>query len=132
MMAPTMGSWIQDILHGKAEIGAEPGPQSILTAAEETKLVEYVVHMSYGQTKELILETVKSIIVKDGHPNTFKGGKPGRKWWRLFRKCHPELSLRKSTASSTSQINSFVVNYNFAMVAVCLIDQCSVIFQKKK
>ena len=83
-------------LHGKAETGAKPGPQSILTAAEETKLVEYVVHMSYGQTKEQILETVKSIIIKDGHPNTFKGGKPGRKWWRLFRKCHPELSLRKA------------------------------------
>ena len=30
--------------HGKAKIGAKPGPKSILTAAEETKLVEYVVH----------------------------------------------------------------------------------------
>ena len=39
-------STIAFYLHRKAEIGAKPGPQSILTAAEETKLVEYVVHMS--------------------------------------------------------------------------------------
>ena len=38
---------------------------------------------------------VKSIIDKDGRPNPFKQGKPGRKWWRLFRNRHPELSLRK-------------------------------------
>lgn len=31
-------------LSGKAEVGAKPGPLSILTAAEEAKLVEYVVH----------------------------------------------------------------------------------------
>ena len=33
-------------VHGKAVIGDKPGPQTILTASEEARLVEYVVHMS--------------------------------------------------------------------------------------
>ena len=33
--------------------------------------------IGYGRIKEQILETVKSIIVKDGRPNTFNGGKLG-------------------------------------------------------
>ena len=61
----------------------------------------YVVHMKrigYGRTKEQILETVKSIIVKDGRPNTFNGGKLGRKWWRLFLENVIHNSLRKATS----------------------------------
>ena len=71
-------------LRRKAEIGAKPGPSSVLTAMEEAKLVDYAVHMceiGYGHTKEQLLEVVKSIIDKDGQPNPFQHGKPGRKWW---------------------------------------------------
>ena len=66
---------------------------------EEAKLVDYAVHMceiGYGRTKEQLLEVVKSIIDKDGRPNPFQHSKPGRKWWRLFKRRHPELSLRKA------------------------------------
>ena len=62
----------------------KPGPSSVLTAMEEAKLVDYAVHMceiGYGHTKEQLLEVVKSIIDKDGQPNPFQHGKPGRKWW---------------------------------------------------
>ena len=81
--------------------------------------------IGYGRSKEQILETVKSIIVKDGCPNTFNGGKLGRKWWRLYL----ENVIHNSLLGKQLARLSFL--YNFAMVAVCLIDQCSVIFQKK-
>ena len=31
---------------------------------------------------------------KDGCPNPFVSGRPGRKWWSLFRKRHSEITLR--------------------------------------
>ena len=32
---------------GKLEVGSKPGPDSVPTTAEESKLVEYVLHESY-------------------------------------------------------------------------------------
>ena len=58
------------------------------------------------------------------------GGKLGQKWWRLYLENVIQNSLLGKQLASW--INSFVVNFAIIMVAVCLIDQCSVIFQKKK
>ena len=55
------------------------------------KLVEYAVHMEaigYGCTHEKILDIVSEIVSKDGRPNPFVNGTPGRKWWVLFKKRH--------------------------------------------
>ena len=82
---------------GKLEIGTKPGPSSVLTSAEESKLVEYVLHMSrigYGKTKEELFDIVQMILEKDGRENPFTNNRPGRKWWKLFKQRHPELSLR--------------------------------------
>ena len=82
---------------GNVEIGCKPGPDTILTTAEEEMLVNYAIHMSeigYGCTKEQILLTVKKILDTDHRPNPFKANKPGKKWWELFKKRHPTLSLR--------------------------------------
>ena len=64
-------STLHDYVSGKVEIGCKPGPSSILTVAEEQKLVEYydAVEMSrigYGLTRERIMEMVKKILDKDG------------------------------------------------------------------
>ena len=34
------------------------------------------------------------ILKKDGRPNPFKNDRPGDKWWKLFVKHHPMLSLQ--------------------------------------
>ena len=83
---------------GKLQIGAaRRGPASILTVEEEQKLVEYVVHMGkigYGRTRDQVFDIVAEIVSKDGRTNPFVNGRPGRKWWELFKKRHPEITLR--------------------------------------
>ena len=83
---------------GKSQIGMKPGQVPILSPDEEKALVEYVLHMSrigYGRTKEQLQDIVQEILKKDGRPNPFKNDRPGDKWWKLFVKRHPMLSLRK-------------------------------------
>ena len=94
-------STLHDYATGKVEIGCKPGPSSILTAAEEQRIVDYAIQMSkigYGLTRERILEMVKKILDKDGRPNPFKENLPGRKWWELFLQRHPQLSVHKPEA----------------------------------
>ena len=82
---------------GKLQIGARRGPASILPPEEEQRIVDYAVHMGkigYGRTHEQIFDIVAAIVSKDGRPNPFVNGRPGRKWWPLFRKRQPEITLR--------------------------------------
>ena len=82
---------------GRIEVGSRSGPDTVLTAAEEEKIVEYIVHMSkigYGRTKENVSRIVQKILVEEGRPKPFKDNLPGRKWWSLFLKRHPGISLR--------------------------------------
>ena len=82
---------------GKLQIGARRGPASILSPEEEQRIVDYAVHMEeigYGCIREQIFDIVAAIVSKDGRPNPFVNGRPGRKWSSLFRKRHPEITLR--------------------------------------
>jgi len=77
-----------DYVSGKVEVGSRPGPPSVLTKAEEDKLVDYCLHMAkcgYGRTREQVCLTVKKFIDRDGRPNPFEDNMPGRKWWDLFK-----------------------------------------------
>ena len=81
---------------GKLQIGARWGPASILSPEKEQRIVDYAVHMGeigYGRTHEQILDIVAAIVSKDGRPNPFVNGRRGCKWWSLFRKRHPEITL---------------------------------------
>ena len=54
-----------DYASGHVEVGSKRGPESILTAAEEKQLVDYVTHMAeigYGCSREQIWNTVKTIL----------------------------------------------------------------------
>lgn len=91
-------STFSDYVSGKVEVGSRPGPPSVLTKAEEDKLVDYCLHMAkcgYGRTREQVCLTVKKFIDRDGRPNPFEDNMPGRKWWDLFKKRHPEISLQR-------------------------------------
>ena len=90
-------SMLYDYAVGKIEVGGRCGPDTVLTVAEEDKIVEYIMHMSrigYGRTKEHVTNIVKEILEKEGRPNPFKNNVPGKKWWSLFLKRHPNISLR--------------------------------------
>ena len=83
---------------GKLEVGCRPGPNSVLTAAEEKKLVDYIVEMSrigYGCTKQKVFDMVQEIMRKDCRKNPFVNNRPGEKWWKLFIGRHPDVSLRQ-------------------------------------
>jgi len=91
-------STFSDYVSGKVEVGSRPGPPSVLTKAEEDKLVDYCLHMAkcgYGRTREQVCLTVKKFTDRDGRPNPFEDNMPGRKWWDLFKKRHPEISLQR-------------------------------------
>jgi len=68
MAAATHGvpkSTLYDYASGKVEFGTD----TMLTATEEQKLVDYAIHMAkigYGCTKEHICDTVKEILDNDG------------------------------------------------------------------
>ena len=82
---------------GKLNVSDKQSPPTVLSATEEEKLVQYAVHMSrisYGRTKEQILDVVQALVKKDGCPNPFTNGRPGKRWWELFKKRHPALTLR--------------------------------------
>ena len=81
----------------KLEFGSRRGPASVLTREEESKIVEYAVHMAeigYGCTRDQVLDVVAKIVLKDGRSHPFTNGRPGRKWWSLFKKRNPRVCLR--------------------------------------
>ncbi|CAC5367482.1 unnamed protein product [Mytilus coruscus] len=60
-------------------------------------LVHWVIDMAkigYGQTKQQLLYTVKTILDHDGRKTPFKDNLPGKDWLYAFMKRHPEISTR--------------------------------------
>jgi len=51
--------------------------------------------IGYGRTEEQLQDIVQEMMKTDGRPSPFKDDRPGDKWWKLFIKRHPVLSLRK-------------------------------------
>ena len=83
--------------NGSVEVGARPGPATILTDEEEDMLVKYLVEMAdmgYVLTRETVMELAFTIVQKSERKNPFRGGKAGRAWFEGFRRRHPQLSLR--------------------------------------
>ncbi|KAJ8304124.1 hypothetical protein KUTeg_017707 [Tegillarca granosa] len=88
-------STLSDKVNYKTPI--KPSKRTILTEAEETRLVGWISEMSrigFGRTKQELLTTVKNILDKDGRPNPFTDNRPGKDWYYAFVKRHPELSMR--------------------------------------
>ena len=73
------------------------GPNATLTKAEESKLVEWIVHMNgigYGQTTRELKYAVKKLLDADGRNTLLSNNMPGRDWLQRFMKSHPDISLR--------------------------------------
>ena len=67
-------------VNGSVEVGARPGPATILTDEEEDMLAKYLVEMAdmgYGLTRETVMELAFTIVQKSERKNPFRGGKAG-------------------------------------------------------
>ncbi|CAG2228145.1 unnamed protein product [Mytilus edulis] len=88
---------IIDKLNGRSSLQARSGPSPVLFDSEEEMLVHWVIDMAkigYGQTRQQLLYTVKTILDHDGKKTPFKDNLPGKDWLYAFMKRHPEISTR--------------------------------------
>lgn len=72
---------------GSVELDCRPGPSTVLTAEEETKLAEYVVQMAdmgFGLSREDFQTMAFRIVDKIGRPHPFQNGLAGPKWLSGF------------------------------------------------
>ena len=81
---------------GSVTLDCKPGPPTILTAEEESRLAEYVVQMcdmGFGLSREDVMQTAYAIVDKSGRKHPFRNNIAGRSWFDGFRSRHPNLSL---------------------------------------
>ena len=64
--------------------------------------------IGYGCTKEHVNNIVRDILEKESQPNPFTNGIPCRKWWALFMKCHPTISLCTPEHLPLSRVHSCI------------------------
>ena len=93
-MAATSYGVPKSTLHDKIKENTPmtPQPRTVLSTPEETRLVDWVTEISnigYGRTKPELLNTVKTILDKDGRSTPFKERGGGQKFsisfWMRFR-----------------------------------------------
>jgi hypothetical protein len=75
------------------------GAPSVLTANEENILSEWIIIINMGRmgfpvSKDQLLDSVSLLVKNLGRSNHFTNGRPGRHWYELFSKRHPEISER--------------------------------------
>ena len=104
---------IRDHLIGRSHLGRRSGTPPILSQEEEEDLVEWCKEMAEEgdhRIKHVIFDTVKKILDKEGRVTIFKDNRPGRDWWYLFRRRHPELETvlptRKRSKKKSSEMDS--------------------------
>ena len=88
---------LHDHVAGNVTHGKPPGPDTILTPAEETMLCKWLAEMSeigYGRTATELKLAVKKNLDLDKRQNPFKENWPGPDWFRAFLRCHPTISVR--------------------------------------
>ena len=86
-------------LHKRPQKKGGSGPPTILTVAEEERLVQYCIDMGkigYGKTKREVSAIVQAIVKEDGRETPCKDRIPGQKWWEGFMRRHKEVSWCKA------------------------------------
>ena len=82
---------------GIVNIDCCPGPPTVLTKEEESRLAEYCVimaDMGFGLTREAVMVMAYAIIEKTGREHPFKSGHAGRGWYEDFMSWQAILTLR--------------------------------------
>lgn len=116
-----------------------PGPSTVLTKEEETRLAEYCIimaDMGFGLTREGIMAMAYAIAEKTGRNHPFKSGCAGRGWYEGFMARQPILTLRTPQALSYARavcankdtINDFFAKLGAIFGRLNLISKPSQIF----
>lgn len=86
-----------DKVTSRSEIDANIGRKPSLPECVENKIAENVVEASkrgMGVSRAQLFQRT-ALLCKRLRVSVFKNGAPGRGWWNCFKKCHPELAIRK-------------------------------------
>lgn len=86
----------------------KPGRLPTLSEKQENELVEWIfdaVKKGFPVTKFELNETVKNICIRLKKPNFFVNNTPGRKWYDLFIKRHPNVVSRVSETVDLGKAN---------------------------
>lgn len=95
---------------GKVAEGKKMGPATVLTAAEEMKLEEWLIAVArkgFPVHRSILLDTVNKCLDDKERDTIFKDNRPGKTWWESFKRRHPRIvekeaeSLTKLRASVT-------------------------------
>ena len=69
---------------GAVSTDCRPGPPTVLTSEEETRLAQFLIEMSdmgFGLTREDVMRTAFSIVSQAGRVHPFQNGTAGRSWF---------------------------------------------------
>ena len=84
---------------GSVTLDCKPGPATVLTSEEESKLEQYIVEMGdmgFGLTRDDVMRTAYTIVERSGRKHPFQNGMAGRAWFDGFKSCHPQLTLHSA------------------------------------
>lgn len=82
---------------GIVDIDCRPGPPTVLTKEEESRLADYCVTMAdmgFGLTRETVMAMAYAIVEKTGREHPLKSGHAGRGWYEGFMSRQAVLTLR--------------------------------------
>eukprot|EP00058_Branchiostoma_floridae_P026189 XP_002611679.1 hypothetical protein BRAFLDRAFT_63637 [Branchiostoma floridae] len=113
----------------KGHHGEVQGRPSVLTPEDEEALVGYAKYMSdrgFPLTVRVTKALAQQIEIKRakgrGESPRFKEAGPGKKWWRGFKRRHPDISLREVffCHSSTTSLDFCLCHSSTTAVDFCL------------
>ncbi|CAG5079246.1 Protein of unknown function, partial [Cotesia congregata] len=100
-------STIRSKMKGINPIEMKKGPSPVLSAEEETNLVNWIVNLGvaeYPRTKESILDSVQLICTKLKKVTPFTNNRPSKSWYNGFMKRHHDvLSTRINNKNLTKR-----------------------------
>ncbi|KAK3748521.1 hypothetical protein RRG08_008682 [Elysia crispata] len=85
-----------DKLSGRRKM--EEQSKTVLSKEEEGEILNFLKMTSargFGKTEDELLVVVKNYLDQKGRETQWENNKPSTKWFRLFRKRHPEIVFRK-------------------------------------
>ena len=124
---------------GLVSLDCRPGPPTILTSEEETRLAQYCIvmaDMGFGLTREGVMAMAYAIVDKTGRDHPFKEGYAGRGWYEGFMARQAILTLRtpqalsyaRAVASSKETIDDFFAKLGVIFGRLNLIAKPSLVF----
>ena len=105
--ASTMSLWrLRRRVTGTVSTDCKPGPSTVLTSEEETRLTQFLIEVSdmgFGLSREDVMKTAFSIVSQAGRAHSFQNGAAGRSWFDAFKRRHPNLTLRTPQPLSSAR-----------------------------